>query len=35
MKTVILCLLLTGCAGMPNLPVCPEITLKLCPTVTQ
>jgi len=35
MKTVILCLLLTGCANMPNLPVCPEITLKLCPAVTQ
>ena len=35
MKTAILCLLLTGCANMQNLPVCPEITLKLCPTVTQ
>lgn len=35
MKTVIICLLLTGCANMQNLPVCPEITLKLCPAVTQ
>lgn len=35
MKTVILCLLLTGCAGMHNLPVCPEISIKLCPVVTS
>lgn len=34
MKAIILMasLVMSGCAG---LPVCPEITLKLCPTVPQ
>jgi len=30
MKTVILCLMLTGCAGMP---VCPEVKVSFCPVV--
>ena len=33
-KTAIICLLLTGCATM-QIPVCPEVTLKLCPAVTK
>lgn len=32
--TALLCILLTGCASIPNLPVCPEISIKLCPVVT-
>ena len=32
--TAIICLLLTGCATM-QVPVCPEVTLKLCPAVTK